>query len=421
MSNLPRKSLKLLIFFNFEYNWPMFQFDHLKDQRIYLDHNATTAPSLKVLDCLPRFMSQWGNPSSIHLSSRGPKNVLRETRKIFAEIFNCSPLEIIFNSGASEGNNTVLKSVWEKFGLEKNEYIISSVEHPCVIKTANYLETLGAQIHFVPVSREGVLDLKFIESKINSKTALISCMYANNETGTVFPLAEISKIAKNHNVLFHADCVQAMGKAPINLRELDLDYATFSGHKFYSLKGSGILYVKKNSPYSSLIHGGGQERGRRGGTENTLAIAALQVSLLDLIHLNENVIRMQGLRNNMETDILKKIPDVQITSQSSERLSNTSSLVISDVDGETLLMSLDIAGISVSTGAACSSGNPEPSPVLLAMGLSRKEAQNSLRVSLGWQTTESEIKQFITILVEVVQRIRQADSKSSSKGLSYGK
>lgn len=395
----------------------MLQFDELQNRRIYLDNNATTAPSQMVIDQLPNLLSHWGNPSSIHLASRAPKNILRETRKLFAQIFNCSQLEIIFNSGASEGNNTVLRSVWEKFGLDKNEYIISSLEHPCVLKTANYLESMGAIIHLIPVSKSGVLNLEFITEKINTKTALISCMFANNETGTMFPIAAISEIAQKHNVLFHSDCVQALGKSEINLSKLNLDYATFSGHKFHALKGSGVLFVKKNAPYTNLIHGGGQERHRRGGTENILGIASLQIVLAELIHLQTNVIRMQNLRNQMETQILAQISDVSITSEKSDRLCNTSSMVIAGVDGETLLMSLDIAGFAVSTGAACSSGNPEPSPVLLAMGLTRQEAQNSLRISIGWTTTESELSKFVTAIVEIVARIRSVEiNRSAIKG-----
>ncbi len=396
----------------------MLSFEKLANSRIYLDHNATTAPSKTVLDHLPQLISEWGNPSSIHLASRGPKNILRETRKQFAEIFKCSPLEIIFNSGASEGNNTVLKSVWDKFGLEKNEYIISQVEHPSVLKTVSYLQTLGAVVHLIPVSKTGQIDLEFIQNKINSKTALISCMFANNETGTVFPIQQISDIAKKNGVLMHSDCVQALGKYQIDLSILNLDYATFSGHKFYALKGCGILFVKKNAPYANLIHGGGQERSRRGGTENVLGIASIQLMLQQLKFLDQKISEMKILRDEMESEILRKIKNVTITAVESERLSNTSSLVISGVDGETMLMSLDIAGFSVSTGAACSSGSPEPSPVLLAMGLTRNEAQNSLRIGLGWETTSSEIQKFISALVEIVERIRSVEVSNHESGKS---
>lgn len=380
------------------------------ESRVYLDHNATTRPDPVMLSQLVSLINdqqlQWGNPSSIHLQSRDPKNILRETRKSFAEIFSCQPTEIIFNSGASEGNNTVLKSVWQILGGSKNEFLISQVEHPSVIKTAEYLMSLGAVVKWIPVNRKGEIDLKFIEHNISGRTALVSVMFANNETGTLFPIEQISKIVKAKNILFHVDCVQALGKTSLSLEELKIDYATFSAHKFYALKGLGVLFVRKNSPYVNLIHGGGQERGRRGGTENVLALWSLQQLLPELKNVTVKNLEIESLRNYFEKTIQNKISGVSITAVESKRLSNTSSLVIEDVDGETLLMSLDLKGFGVSTGAACSSGNPEPSPVLLAMGLTRSEAQSSLRVSLGWKTTAIEIDQFIQTLIEVVSRIR---------------
>lgn len=407
--------------------------------RIYLDHNATTPLHPQVIAEMPTLLQDWGNPSSVHTSSRGPKFILRETRRLFAEIFNCSPLEIIFNSGASEGNNTVLKSVWETVCQEnnqennqvKNEFIISAVEHPSVKKTAEYLQSLGAVVHLIPVNRDGDLDLDFIRSHLNSKTALVSCMFANNETGTLFPIKAIAKMIEDFNtqncsqnniknpstrpVLFHVDCVQALGKELVNLKELGVDYATFSAHKFYALKGCGVLYVKKSSPYINLVHGGGQERGRRGGTENILAIATLKVVLENLL-MNSEVVTVKNqeiriLRDYLEAEIQKQISGITITAKKSLRVANTSSLVVGGVDGDTLLMSLDIAGFSISTGAACSSGNPEPSPVLLALGLSREEAQSSLRISLGWGTTKIDIDDFICALKAVIERVRLAHHK----------
>lgn len=385
---------------------------------IYLDFNATTPLSDELLLKMPDLLKQWGNPSSIHLASRGPKSILRETRRKLAELFKVSPLEIIFNSGASEGNNTVLKSVWSYYRPGnvfnhpvKNEFIISMVEHPSVIKTAQFLQSEGAIIHWIPVSKDGILDLNFIQQHINSKTALISVMFANNETGSLFPLKQISEVARKNQILVHSDCVQAFGKEEINLKDLDLDYATFSAHKFYALKGCGILYVKKNAPYMNLVHGGGQERSRRGGTENILGIAALNVVLDQMADVKILKKQMQDLRDYFEQEITKIIPNVTITCEKSSRLANTSSLVIRDIDGETLLVSLDLKGFAVSTGAACSSGNPEPSPVLLAIGLSRDEAQSSLRVSLGWTTTQEQIDLFIKQLAETVQHLRQVDKK----------
>ncbi|MFN3697407.1 MAG: cysteine desulfurase family protein [Pseudobdellovibrio sp.] len=385
---------------------------------VYLDFNATTPLSEEVIRKLPELIKFWGNPSSIHQASRPPKTILRETRRKASDYLKCSPLEIVFNSGASEGNNTVLKSIWNTykpgnhFGHPvRDEFIISSVEHPSVIKTAEYLKSEGAKVYYIPVNRDGEIDLQFIKSKISEKTALISCMYANNETGTVFPIKEIARIAHEHRVFMHSDCVQAFGKTTIDLQSLNVDYATFSAHKFYALKGCGILYVKKGSPYINLVHGGGQERSRRGGTENILGIASLEVMLEQLSKVTEKEIQMRALRDAFEMEIMQAIPEVTVTCSQSQRLANTSSLVISGVDGETLLVSLDLKGFEVSTGAACSSGNPEPSPVLLALGLSRQEAQNSLRVSLGWTTTATQMKEFSQVLRETVERLRALNNQ----------
>ncbi|MBC7754459.1 MAG: cysteine desulfurase [Moraxellaceae bacterium] len=386
---------------------------------IYLDNNATTRPDPDLLAELVQLIQNdqfpWGNASSIHLQSRDPKNTLRETRRLFAEIFHCQATELIFNSGASEGNNTVLKSVWQSLGQSKNEFLISKVEHPSVIKAAEYIQSLGAVIKWIPVNRKGQIDLEFIKNNISNQTALVSVMFANNETGSLFPISTISEIIKPHGALLHVDCVQALGKEKLNLQELRIDYATFSGHKFYSLQGCGVLFVRRGSPLVNLIHGGGQERGRRGGTENILSVWSFQQMLPLLKWLEAKNHEVRKLRDHFEMNIQNKITGVTITAHEGLRLANTSSLVIQDVDGETLLMSLDLKGFAISTGAACSSGNPEPSPVLLSMGLSRDEAQSSLRVSLGWHTKPQEMDSFILALVEVVERIRKIKTEAEEK------
>lgn len=382
-----------------------------RPSRVYLDHNATTPHSERLRMKWNELFELSGNPSSIHQDSRAPKTWIRETRQKIADELNCSPLEIIFNSGASEGNSSVLKSVWDFLGSEKPEMIVSSVEHPSVMKTAYFLQSKGAIIHFIPVSKDGEIDLQFIREKLSSKTALVSVMFANNETGTIFPIAEISKMAHTAGALMHSDCVQMLGKDEVEFETLNVDYATFSAHKFYALKGTGFTFVRKNSPWAPLIHGGGQERSRRGGTENITGIAALGIVFDSLTELSDRVKHMCALRNNLELQIQKRILGVTITAGQAKRISNTSSLVIENVDGETLLMSLDLKGFSVSTGAACSSGNPEPSPVLLAMGLKREEAQSSLRVSVGWNTTQEQIDSFVDCLVSVVAKLRELNRK----------
>lgn len=391
----------------------------------YFDHNATTPVCAEVLAALPELALVWGNASSIYWAGRQPKNILRETRARLAQALHVSPLEIIFNSGGSEANNTVIKGLFDHLQTAvyaspaqrlRTHYMCSAVEHPSVIKTMEHLKSLGARVDFIPVNRRGQLDLDFYQAHLSEETALVSVMLANNETGSLFPIKMLAEWAHAKGALFHTDAVQGFGKIEVNLRDLDVDFASFSGHKFYSVKGSGFLFCKKGVNVSSLIHGGGQERHRRGGTENVLGIGCLGVVAQRLPLVAEKNQKLKILRDRMEEKILSQIPEVTITAGESPRLPNTSSLVIAGADGETMLMSLDIKGYAVSTGAACSSGNPEPSPVLLAMGLSRAEAQNSLRISLGWDSSEEEVDGLIEALKTVVARLR---SLQDEEGDSY--
>lgn len=384
--------------------------------RIYLDHNATTPPSEVLRTHSQELFSVWGNPSSIHFDSRSPKTFLRETRQKIAKLLNVSPLEIIFNSGATEGNNSVLKSVWDELKKSRSEIIVSQIEHPSVMRTVDYLESLGAKVHRIKVTRQGEFDFEQFKSVLSQRTAIVSVMFANNETGFILPIQKISELAHSVGALMHSDCVQMIGKSEFDFKSLGVDYATFSAHKFYSLKGTGFVYIKKGSPWVPLIHGGGQERARRGGTENVIGIVALGLVLdnvlTDVKNKFEKVKEMEKLREYMEHQILKNLPNVTVTGHAASRVANTSSFIIQGVDGETLLMSLDLKGFSVSTGAACSSGSPEPSPVLLALGMTKAEAQNSLRVSLGWETTIEEIKKFVEELKLTVEKLRAIEEES---------
>lgn len=383
-------------------------------KRVYLDHNATTPVADAVLARLPELAHAWGNPSSIHEAGREPKASLRETRKALAAFLGCSPLELIFTSGGTESNNSIIKSVWELLGREKPHFLCSAIEHPSVIRTMEWLREQGAAVDFIPVNREGRLDLDFYRAKLSEQTALVSIMAANNETGTLFPTAELARMAHEVGALFHVDAVQLFGKLPLDLARLGVDYASFSAHKFYSLKGTGVTFVRKNAPFSPLLHGGGQERHRRGGTENSLGIAALGVALATAPSVVVEAERTARLRDHFEARVLEEIPHVAVTASESPRLPNTSALVLPGADGETLLMSLDLKGFAVSTGAACSSGSPEPSPVLLAMGLSRAEAQASLRVSFGRDNTLEDVDAFVETLKAVVSRLRSLQTTSSS-------
>jgi cysteine desulfurase len=372
---------------------------------IYLDHNATSPVHSDLFARVPDWLNVWGNPSSIHWAGREPKKIIREARAALAEMLGVDPLELIFTSGGSESNNQALKAASKH--PKKNQIIISAVEHPSVIKAAAFLKTQGFQVDVLPVNRSGEISLERLGELLSDKTALVTVMAANNETGHIFPIRKIAELTHAAGALVHCDAVQALGKIPVSLREMGVDLASFSGHKFYALKGCGVLYARRGLELESLIHGGGQERGRRAGTENLLAIASLgfMARLRDQIPAESK--RIGDLRDQMEAEILKEITGVTVTGQSGLRLPNTSSLVITGVDGESLLMNLDVKGFAVSTGAACSAGSPEPSPTLLAMGLTRAEAQSSLRLSLGWSTQPEDIESFIRTLTAVVQRLRK--------------
>ncbi len=373
---------------------------------IYLDHNATTPILAETEKFLHQNLLVFGNPSSIHWAGRKSKALVREARQNLSQLLKVSPLEIIFTSGASESNNTIIKTTF--LHSMKKHFMCSSVEHPSVIKTMQYIQGLGAKVDFIPVNREGEIDLEFYKKHLTEDTALVSVMLANNETGTIFPIKEMAKLAREKGALFHTDAVQALGKYPFTLSELGVDYASFSGHKFYAMKGSGILYARKGVPQISLLHGGAQERYRRGGTENLMGISSFGevARIANITCIQKKCDDIKVLRDHLEKRILSEISNVKITAGNTIRLSNTSSLILDQVDGETLLMNLDIKGYAVSTGAACSSGNPEPSPVLLAMGLTREEAQASLRISLGWENTLEQVDRFVDDLKISVQKIR---------------
>ncbi len=393
-----------------------------KKSPIYLDFNATTPVDQFIRAEIGTALASWGNPSSIHWAGQQSKTIIREARQSLAQALGIRHLEIVFTSGGSEANNTVLQSVFEKTkaitkekppASPRNQFITSTVEHPSVLKTLEHLEKLGAIVHRIDVDRAGNLDWDHFRSVLSERTALVSMMYANNETGLILPIREITEEAHAVGAEVHTDAVQAFGKIPLDLEDLKVDYASFSAHKFYALKGCGFLYCRKGSELRPLIFGGGQERHRRGGTENTIGIWALGKMASRSREIFFQTERLQVLRDQMETTIKAEIPAVLINHESALRLSNTSSMVLEGMDGETLLMSLDVQGFAVSTGAACSSGNPEPSPVLLSLGLTRDQAQASLRVSLGWTTTPEQVSLFIEALKAIVPRLRMlaADSQ----------
>lgn len=374
--------------------------------RIYFDHNATTPIDPEVMDKSAAWLKSWGNASSIHQSAREPKTLIRDARKNFASLIGVNPLEVIFTAGGSESNNyAIMGTFFQHNKSDKNHYLVSTVEHPSVLETYEFLKRQGASVEYIHVNKDGEIDLEKFADQVRTDTVLVSCMLANNETGHVFPIKKMAKIAHEKGALFHTDAVQALGKMSLNIPDLDVDLASFSGHKFYALKGVGVLYCKRGVKLESLIHGGGQERNRRAGTENVLAIASLGFMSAKKDEVSEQYARVGELRDYLEKEVVK-ISGVEVHGIGQKRLPNTTNLRIEGCDGETMLMNLDLEGISVSTGAACSSGSNEPSPVLRAMGWSRLEAQNSLRISLGWGNTKEEVDFFLETLNKVIQRIR---------------
>jgi cysteine desulfurase len=384
--------------------------------RVYFDHNATTPVDSQVKEKIPTWVEAYGNPSSIHAEGRAPKALLRDARRSVARFLGADPLEIVFTSGGSESNNLILQGFFNQietgFGwsgvrpLSRNQLILSSVEHPSVMKTAEFLKRKGFQVDFIPVNRSGELDMEAYEKLLSEKTALVSVMFANNETGVVFPVKKLCAKAQRAGALFHCDAVQSLGKSFINLKDLGVDFASFSAHKFYALKGCGVAYFRRGTSSESQIFGGGQERGRRAGTENILSIASFGLRCEEKV-TEEDFLHLKSLQTHFEGRLLREIENIHIVGAEAKRLPNTSKVLLKDVDGETLLMNLDVSGFSVSTGAACSSGNPEPSPVLLAMGYSRQEAQSSLRVSFGRENRLEEVDRFMEVLKEVVGRLRK--------------
>ncbi|MBK9294390.1 MAG: cysteine desulfurase [Oligoflexia bacterium] len=383
------------------------------NSRVYLDYNATTPLHPLLKDFVYQNLDKFGNPSSVHGFGREAKKLISTARDNLSKYLNTHPLEIIFTASGSESNNqAILKSLPEVAG-EKNEVLVSSVEHPSVMRTVESLVLRGYKIIKIPVSREGIIDLGFIKNNLNPKTALVTVQLVNNETGNIFPIKEISSLTHDVGALMHSDMVQALGKINIDLKELDVDLASLAAHKFYSLKGAAVLYVKSSTPIKNLILGGGQERGRRAGTENTLAIATFgeAIKLLTPLVEKENK-RIELLRSALERELLSINKNFIINGAKSDRVANVINITCPLFDGETLLINLDVKGFSVSSGAACSSGTQEPSPILRAMGLSLTEAASSMRISLGWFTSESEVAEFLKAFRESILHLESIQAEA---------
>ena len=356
-----------------------------------------------------KWVEEWGNPSSVYSLSRTPKKIIRESRQAIADLLGCHSLEIIFTSGGSEANNLAIKGILHT--LEKNHrttLVSSTVEHPSVSKTLQFLESKGWNVIWIPVDRQGQLDQDYyLEVLEKHPVGLVSVMAANNETGVIYPIAELAEQAHRHGALFHCDGVQILGKKPFLVQDMGVDMFSFSAHKFYSLRGAGGLFCRKGLILESLIHGGGQERSRRAGTENVLAIASMGEVAKRIPQEFKCWEKVEEIRDFFEQSLATQIDHVDFTASQTLRLPNTSLSILHGVNSENLLMNLDLKGFGVSTGSACSSGSPEPSPVLLAMGYKHEDALSSLRVSLGKESRFEDVQSFLEILKEVIPHLRE--------------
>lgn len=381
----------------------------LDKRRVYLDYNATTPPAHFLSQQIQEWLSLWGNPSSVHQDGQSARSVFWSSKLHLAEFMGCHPLELIATSGGSEANNMAIRGFYEKYFLQdpkRDEIIVSNVEHPSVKAPLEILKKRGMKVKYIPVSMQGELDLSAYESTLSEKTFMVSVMYANNETGSLFPISKLVKMAHKVGAFFHCDAVQALGKVHLNLHQLGVDTASFSAHKFYALKGTGVLYCRKGLLPENLIHGGPQERNRRAGTENVLGMACFGAVAQKGEEVLKDFQKLEELRNKMEKDILSSIPDAKVLGKGGKRLGNTSSIHIPKVQGETLLMNMDLKGYSFSVGSACHSGSLNPSRVLMAMGLDEEEARAAVRVSMGVGVQKEYVDHFVSDLVDSVKRIR---------------
>ena len=382
-------------------------------KKIYLDYNATTPIDPRVLEQMLPFLSEnYGNPSSIHSFGRKAKEALDGAREQVSLLLGAIPREIMFTSGGSEGANFAIKSTALGSLREKGNHLITTkVEHECVLESYKFLEKQGFKTTYLDVDNNGILDLDQLRDCITDETILVSCIYANNETGIISPIEEIAEIVKEKGVAFHTDAVQAAGKVSIDTEKIPADLISISAHKFYGPKSVGALFIRdsfsQKNTLPPLIHGGGQERGKRSGTENIAGIVGLgAASAIARNEMDQDESRIRLMRDKLLEELTKNISGIKLNGNLEKMLWNTLNLSIEGVQGDSLSMNLDIEGVAVSTGSACSEGAIDPSHVLSAMGISREDAASSVRLSLGRFTKDEDIDYVISVFPKVIERIR---------------
>jgi cysteine desulfurase len=377
-------------------------------KQIYLDYAATTPVDPRALKAMtPYFTGKFGNPASLHSFGNEAREALENSREVIAKAMKAEPREIIFTSSATEANNMAIKGI-AFANKEKGKHIlVSSIEHDCILNSAEWLKKQGFEIEYLPVDKYGIVDPKEVEKRIKKDTILVSVMHANNEVGTIEPIAEIGKICQEKNVYFHTDAAQSFGKVPVDVKKMNVNLLTASAQKMYGPKGVACLFVKRGTKIDPLLHGGGQEFGKRSSTSNVaLAVGFAKAVKICLSEMSKESKRLIGLRDKIIKKVLKEIPDSHLNGDPKKRLPNNVNIRFSFVEGESILFQLDSLGIAVSTASACSSPKLEPSHVLIAMGLKHEEAHGSLRVSMGRWTTEKEIDYLLKVLPGIINKLR---------------
>jgi cysteine desulfurase len=376
---------------------------------VYLDNNATTKVAPEVVEAMLPYLSEYyGNPSSMHSFGGDVGEKIKKARQNVADLIGASPNEIIFTSCGTESDGTAIRAAIES-NPDRKKIVTSRVEHPAIKNLYETLSKQGYQVTFVPVDNEGRLDLDYFYNSLNDDTAIVSLMWANNETGVIFPVEEISREVKDRGIIFHTDAVQAAGKIPIDINTTGVDMLSLSGHKFHAPKGIGVLYVRKGTKFSPYMIGGHQEEGRRGGTENVASIIAIgKAAELAKQHLNQNSYACVGeLRDKLESTLLERVSHSMVNGDTENRLLNTTSIAFEYVEGEAILLMMNEHGICASSGSACTSGSLEPSHVLRAMGVPFTAAHGSIRFSLSSYTTAAEIDFVIEKMPPIIERLRE--------------
>ena len=377
-------------------------------KEVYFDNAATTKLDERVLEeMMPYLKNEYGNASSIYKLGRNAKKAVEDSREKIAKVINAKPEEIYFTAGGSESDNTIIRGIAYEYKNKGNHIITSKIEHPAVLETCKQLEKEGFEVTYLDVDENGIVKLEELKNSIRKDTILITIMFANNEIGTIQPIKEIGKIAKENNIYFHTDAVQAVGIEKIDVVEMNIDALSMSGHKFYAPKGIGALYVSKGIKFQKLINGGHQEKNKRAGTENVPAIVGMGKAIeMAYENIEEHRKKIKDLRDYYISEVERRIPYIKINGDLEKRLPGNANISFRFIEGEGMLLNLDLKGICASSGSACTSGSLDPSHVLLAIGLPHEIAHGSLRISIGKDNTKEEVDYLLDNLEQIVKRLR---------------